>query len=810
MPSSKPSSNRLRRTALSLAILLGFACGPGPSDLNEFMSYFMPESSNANPQDRLFFFTPQLYNYDAEIATEGTDSLVVDDNMRAWHTYTQHRLSDKALHEGLYGSTANNALTQYLKANNAPALAYLKVAYEANQAAPAPADAWTPSTTDTTRLTGLLEQVKTAYKTTADAFLKERYAYQAVKLAHQIGDHEQSQSLYDQLVKPLPNKTFISDWALCRRAGADFAVGDTAQAIYGFAQVFDRCPSRRKEAEASLRIYGLRFQEKALTYARNDQEKAAVYALCAIQPKQDALPFLEEIVKLTPTNPLIELILAREINRNEYFFFETTNPIYVEDEKTRADSILFENHRNGAASYFDNLKAFALEAADNKALTNPAYYLTAAAYLDYLAKDYSSANATLEKAARQPTNNDVLKKQITLQQMLLLAADNETITPEIETKLVGFLEHFGKSDNFRLNNVFVKVCQQFANRYRGSSEKATASWWFSCSRPTKTDASDVGIAKAYLLTMLTTHELGSNNGYFENNIDQLSVEDTTSAATARKLVSFANQPTLSDVDKRLLKLTGFDNNYLYALLGRRLMAEHHYAEAAEAFANVSANTWKDEPYTSYFALNPFTINMPKENPSNPYTPVTFAQKMAELQRQAGEATGDKAAELYYQLGCGAYNLSWYGNAWLLVRRYRSSAEPNVYRFMPYRGPVDEKGLERLAQDTYYTTAPAKTFFEEAVKAAKSPELAAKAAYMAARCEENAFATRRAIEQAKHGYDADPESFNNEMEALREKQFATLFTQYRKQYTNSRFHAEMIRECALYSAFLAGETANPGE
>jgi len=82
--------------------------------------------------------------------------------------------------------------------------------------------------------------------------------------------------------------------------------------------------------------------------------------------------------------------------------------------------------------------------------------------------------------------------------------------------------------------------------------------------------------------------------------------------------------------------------------------------------------------------------------------------------------------------------------------------------------------------------------------------------MAARCEENAFLARKAVEQAKRGFDADPEPFRADMEVLRNQQFATLFNQYSKQYTTSQFHADMIRECALYSAFLAGETARDSE
>jgi hypothetical protein len=85
--------------------------------------------------------------------------------------------------------------------------------------------------------------------------------------------------------------------------------------------------------------------------------------------------------------------------------------------------------------------------------------------------------------------------------------------------------------------------------------------------------------------------------------------------------------------------------------------------------------------------------------------------------------------------------------------------------------MDKLGLDRLTTDNYYTTAAARGYFEQAAKAATTPELAAKATYMAARCEENAFLARKAVEQAKRGFDADPEPFRADMEVLRNQQFA---------------------------------------
>ncbi len=165
----------------------------------------------------------------------------------------------------------------------------------------------------------LFNKAQQLARSTTDAFLKERYGFQAVKLAMILGQPETCLKLYDELIQPIKTKTFISDWAFSRKAGATLAMGDTAKAIYEFAQVFERCPSRRREADLSLRSKGIRFQEKALSYCQNDAEKAAVYALCAIQPLEDGLPMLKKIVELNPQNKLIELITAREINKNEYY-----------------------------------------------------------------------------------------------------------------------------------------------------------------------------------------------------------------------------------------------------------------------------------------------------------------------------------------------------------------------------------------------------------------------------------------------------------------------------------------------------------
>jgi hypothetical protein len=726
-------SGRLRSALLSFAILIGFACGPSTYDINEFMSFFMPESSQTSVRDQIYHFTPQLYRYDDYYDTD-EDSVETDENVLAWKEYARGKVRETEISSALYShdNQASNGLVRWATASNPSALTYLKLAWKAEEAAPRPVNAWEVDSarldTSTTQLSDLLAEAKTGYQSTSDWFLKERYAFQAVKLAALAKKYDQSRTLYDELVRPLSRKTFLSDWAYCRHAGVTMALGDTAKAIYEFAQVFDRCPSRRREAEASLRIYGIRFREKALDYCTNDHEKAAVYAICAIQPKQDALPYLKEMVRLNPENPLIELVMAREINRNEYFFFQTTSPISAYDDNSRADSIRFVDRKKEAPDYFQQLREFALQSAENKKLGNPAFWYTATAYLDYLAKSYADAKTHLDLASQQSSSNRILKKQIALQQMLLLTAQTETMTPEVENQLIGYLEQFGNSYNFYMTNTFVETCKQLAVKYGygKTAEKEAGGWLSGCFRSKSTQSDGTATAKAFLLTALTSSQLNKNEIYFDSHSDLYDIEDTTSAATVQNVVNYATNPNRTEFDKRLLKLTGFTNNALYILLGRRFLAENRYADAADAYAKVDPKTWETEPFTTYFNEDPFAINLIGDqhgtNTGNDYTPVTFLKKMAELENQAKTATGDKAANLYYQLGCGAFNISWFGNSWLLVRARWSGAEPvlNQYTYHQVQNPQKNQQLDQVGELDYYSSKAAKSFFEKALTAAKIP------------------------------------------------------------------------------------------
>ncbi|MEZ0608410.1 hypothetical protein ACAW74_07835 [Fibrella sp. WM1] len=805
LPSSNSSFRlrQLRRPLLSLAILIGFACAGG--DESEFWSLFQPETANTRPDDRLYAFTPLLYNTDYSGFDDGAadDSLSMLANVKAWTTYLGNGYTADQLETALTDTTAG-PLVDRLAQTNAPAATYLRFAY-AVQAASAHGSAWERVPGDTTRLRQLAKDARQQAEASTDPFLKERYAFQAVKLADEVGAYHVSRDTYSQLLDGSTKRSFISDWARARQAGALLSLGEKDRALFEFAQVFANCPSRRHAAERSIRMGNLRFTDAALNLAKTDAERVAVYAICAIQPKQDGLPLLEEMVALDPKNPLNELVLTREINRNEYYAKQTRWSGYVDTENDRTDSLNFESRRTSVADYNQKLLAFAEGAAKNAALGNPAFYLTAAAYLHYLAGDYTAAKTTLDEAAKQSTGNSALKQQIALQQMLLLSAQPDVPAAATETQFISYLTQFQQNAetrydegaapyNFRFANVLSAAGLQMANRYLSEAASTSGGWLSSCSSKKKAEAvSGPNAAKAFLMRVVAAQ--ARSTGFYGD--DQLTLEDSTDTPTAQAVADFVTKPS-GEFDERLTKLAGFDADAAYQLLGRRNIAVGNYEAAAMAFAKVSPKAWTTEAYTSNLTVDPFTVNFPDEGkPATKYSPLQFVQRLADLQTKAKQADasqkrGDDVAQLHYELGCGAYNLSYWGNAWILTRRARSSAEPLLYG-------QSAATFDRILQDPYYVNSIARHHFEQAAQLAQSPEMAAKATYLAARCQHDALRVRREIEKEKTGTYVDDENpaFNQKIAGIARAEYDSSASVFRQRFRSTRFAQDMLTNCALY-------------
>ena len=817
---------RLSNRTKSFIILFLIACGPQPFDYDEFKSFFSPESAANEATYRPRNFTTQFsygdnfWNVDAQ----GIDP-AQKENVKAWAEYSG--VSEKEVSAELYpayGENGGNALSNALqRKGNQEAVEYLELArkIETNDLGDLG-----DVTYDTTLkkinhyYNDWLTEIQTKYSQTKDNFLKERYAYQAVKVADMDDKPRKSIDLHEKLVRPLKTKTFISDWASSRIAGAYMHAVDSTNAYYHFSQLLVNAPTRQSAAYLSLR-YTSKFSEDAVKLCKNDTEKANLYAATAVLPLQDGLPFLEKIKNLDTKNPLLEFVMAREINKNELYFF--TERKELEYSFWTVDSLTKNNWKANAPSYFDKLLAFNLEAAESEGLKNSPFWYTAASYLAFVGKDLRKANELLQKAKAIPTENQGLKDQIAMQEMMLAIYETPEVTPKMETTVMPLLERFARSDKFRTANNFNAACKVLAAKYEGlpandefsenlgektaiSETKSTKSigWFSGCfgkkdvtdKGSSSSNASPENMAKAFILKVLASYQQGAATEYggtvsFLSNTDQYKVEDSTSSKTIGYVIDYFSKKSSNDFDKRLQKLAGFDNDYLYTVLGRRGLAEHQYAQAAEAWKHISPKTWQAEPFQTYLDVNPFSLNGQGDvNAKQRVTPLSFATRMAALTEKVKQNPNDY--ESWMLLGCGSYNMSYHGNSWVLLRRGWSSMDA-----------INE-------QDDYYSYEKTLFYFDKAMQTAPKPELAAKACYLAAACQQikyNAIALKLndGIYLLPEDEMKKKETENKQVLAnLKKDKYSTYFNLLKTKFGSTAYEDQLIEECSTYKDYLAGK------
>ncbi len=552
----------------------------------------------------------------------------------------------------------------------------------------------------------------------------------------------------------------------------------------------------------SFRLLGLRFDSKSLNFARSIEEKTAVYALCGVQPFSKSLQMAREIAGLEPNNPWIKVIVSREINRNEVFFRSKLSDQMEMGDKE--DSLRIALGKTEASGSFADILIFTSKMAKNPKAGSKAFWLTATAYMEYLVGDINGSEIHLNEAKKEGGLTPKINQQIATQELLLMAANETWVSPMTEKRILDIIELILQDSVYYHINARNHAITSLANLYLFPKKEKESSWWkWSCSakEPLELIPQDAFV-KSFMLRSLGTYK--SNPGWGGNYMSETclwDMLDTTSASDMHKVVDFLQRKHHSENDKQLIRICKLDVADVCLWTARRYMVENQYAKAAELFKQIDSDAFMDA-YGEYscFRENPFNIKVPGEVDENPYTAESFALRMARLETESKTAVGDSAAEKFYQLGCGAYNLTWQGNAWILVKAWWSVNQGDEdWQYLP-DGPTKTKEIERRSKENYLSAETALGYFEKAAKTARNPELKAKANYMAARCVFLGEALKESKRRASFSWEENNKLPDKADVAMKSSENSFWMTVFRKENGGTQFHKMMMKECSLYADF----------
>jgi hypothetical protein len=632
----------------------------------------------------------------------------------------------------------NNEFAQQIAENNcAEVVDYLLFAKKCEPHVVA-TDAWEGEKKDIVTMAALVEDGKKLFLATKSPFLRLRYAFQVMRLAHYAGHYQTTVNLYNYLLPKVDGrvKSVVHYWVLSLKAGALKRLNQRVEASYLFSVVFENCLSKRLAAMKGFAIQSDYEWQQCLSLCRNDKEKVSLYAMRAAHDEAKAVEEMQLIYDLDAQNPHLENLLLGEIRKLERDLLG-----YSFNDKKIHNQRFANLPRAAAGEYAIRLHQFVLKCIKEKKVKRPEIWRVADGYLELLRGDFYAATRTLDKA-KDFAKTPALKEQI---EVLILAAEIsafDKLDVETEDKVAAIVENPLYKKYKDLPDFLFDKLGQF---YEKNNRKGMA---YRCHHRIEAMKPNpqIDIIDDLLLLCQKTGK---------NSIERLFTTDEKGNSI---------------------------EDELWEMKGVYLLSQHQNEAALEAFKKVSIAQMGKQKFNPFGMRIKDCIYCPAKDSSKFLDRQAITEKLIDLEYQSKSdlETGYKSM---LKLGVAYYNMSYYGHSWGVMDYYRTGTAwhtaENRYDddYAAYAYPFGnrEQTDVRLAYQ-YLTNA-------YDLAKGKDPETAVKCAFWAAKCQQKLYYTSSDFRQTAYGKKPNfpPEYLT----------FSTLF----KQYSDTQYFQEVIKECS---------------
>ncbi|WP_432712914.1 hypothetical protein [Pedobacter sp.] len=767
-------------------IAVNLACGGEVDPYDYYTSYF----HNNLPGDE---FTPFFYNQMAFLNSEEDVESEADINSREWGQYLGVKAHDvyqimyqtdsatsfmlaqfKGKISGLPDSLRKNSFLKGLSQHR-KAMKYYSFAKRCEPFANVAFDPWDPAPRDSTGMVVLAKEALKSAKSTHDDFLKLRYAYQAERMFHYGGMHEDSKNVYEKFIQHNKSNSAVKGWALALYAGSIRRLGNAEASAFLFSKVFASNPERRVQAYKNY-YYNSAAVNDILEYAKTDEEKANIWAINGFGNPEFNTKSLFKVYQYDPKSLLNGVLLVREVNKLEQALIEgndiarTSYHYYFADGNNTnyKDSVKAVNLK-----HLNELRNFAVKLAKEQKYPQPALGTLTAAYLSWLGNDDLLALNYL-KALKPDELPERLRDQYRITDLLMQAKNIKEGSSFDENNLLPTLKWLDKKQSAE-NGVDGE--KHFSKTARNFYQQILAPAYLKLN-----DTARAALAMAK----------GDNMGYQTRSFWQ----QYLSPKTMQKLLKYKSKVSGNDLLGYLVTpLKLFSNDDFYELYGTTYLRQHQYDQAVHMFAKVSSTyqyltpqNWYADDANAKLYSNPFieTINdYPKKYASAKVatTKKTFAAEMLRLQKLS--VSDKKNAALYlYQMANAVYQTGYYGNSWYLIS-YTWSSYDNT---MPakYTYDIDYKEAET-----------AKAWYLKARALSTDANFKAKCTFMLAKCEQKRIILNGQL-SAFNLWDADDAGYKSFMRANYNNAY---FKELRVKYSKTPFYQIAAGECSYLRDFM---------
>ncbi len=630
---------------------------------------------------------------------------------------------------------ANNTFAAHLKKNGCTeAVDYLFFAKKCEPHVIV-SDGWKAPLRDTVAMSFLIKDGVKSFRKTKSHYFKLRYAYQIIRLAHYKKNYGEVLELYDYLLPKIDNEeSLIEDWIEGHRAGALTKLGRHIEASYLYAKIFNHCPSKRTSAYRSFKILTDEEWVECLKLCQDNHERATLYALRASHPNSKVVSEIENIYNLDPGNENLELLLVREIRQLEKDLLGLDF-----NKKKRENKRIHHLPRKIAGQQVIDLQRLVRIIITEEKIPNINLWKIADGYLELLAGDFYAAKKTLKKI-QASVEDEVLKDQLEAMLMAATIDGFEEVDEEMEQTVV----QFRKKQIFRKYPDFEKFTKDKLSHLYNSK----------------------GLSGKAFLNEFSVTDLKYN--------PKLKIID--------ELLNLCEKENRTKLENSLILNEDGSSieNDLWDMKGTYYLSEYKLESALETLKKIPRK--EREKYGIIYPFREMITDCVNCNVIDTltYDKVDMLEQLFELEHKA-KANEEKGAYNYYKIGIALYNISYFGYAWKFADYFRSGSSWN---YLKTGKDVFRSGtISNGNKETINCELPL-YYFDKAYRLSNSPELTARAAFMAAKCQQNLYFTESGSEYSTYS--------NNIPDVPNE--YRAYFDILLDHYQDTQFFEEVIEEC----------------
>ncbi|MEO6833631.1 MAG: hypothetical protein ABI378_13555 [Chitinophagaceae bacterium] len=787
-------SKRFLMLTISLLILafpvykIVVACSDGP-DPYDYYPQFFPPTITAQPSFIPFQYTAQIKYYDDWYSYTSEDE-IPDANIAAWRGFTGNSVPIADLDSFIYkfswtqlnqlykniekgtvlssgDEISSNGFSKFLQQKkDLETLGYLMYAKQCEPYVAGGDGDWELPANDTAKMSKLLKSGQQLYAVCKQDFIKERFAYQVLRMAFHEQKYAQVLKLYSSMIgdeKEDGSEIFVR--CLGIKAGTLFRLKRKPEAAYLFSLVFDKSTSKRSSFISFDWAAGNGIL-KVLPLCKNNHERAVLQVMDGLRTFSEALPQIKTAYAADPNMNGLDVLVTREINKIEERYQQeellaqrnlSAYYQYTDRYWGNADNGQPNQTPNRWKNYAKQVNDFCLKAATEGKSSHPAFWHLASAYLYFVQGDLANSKHYLEVATQDKMSNrehdlhDVIKT-------LLIIRSTDKMNAATEASLLPLLRWM---DERGAKN------PEFDKTYRDLMSTVLTSAYLHSGDTTKA---------IFCLARVTR----SQDGKFTADEDFMdlpgSLLERLPAQKVKEVQAFLEKKNKSDFDAWLVDKTPYTANVLTELEGTKYLRTQQFALAATTFKKIPATTLLPNPFVAHIQD---VMDLAAEDTIHQYSKLGFAQKMAELSTKTD-------AQSLFAYGEGLYSMSYYGKAHHASDYYRSAADESAYYATPERAKLPKSAQE------YYSVAAAEKAFVQAASKTTDAELKAKCNWMAAKCWQKSCPASKAVSSWER--EEDKSYYHN---ALKNP----YFKDFRDENGKTKYGIEVLNTCDYLKDYL---------